>query len=73
MSVTVVVVAVIIVVVGVVAFLAGAVLGYGMRVREEQDAYRDERIRSALKHWHGHTSHKGHVIVSPDVEEGGAR
>lgn len=56
--------------VGVVAFISGAVVGYGMRVREEQDAYRDERIRSALKHWHGHVSHRGHTIVSPDVKKG---
>ena len=56
----------------VIAFFAGAVFGYGIRVREELDKYRDERIRSALKHWHGHTSHKGYTIVSPDVKEGGA-
>lgn len=59
--------------VGVVAFFAGVVVGYGMRVREEQDAYRDERIRSALKHWHGHTTHKGCTIFSPDVVEGGIK
>ena len=59
--------------VGVVAFLAGGVFGYGMRVREEQDAYRDERIRSALKHWHGRTSHRGCTIFSPDVKEGGVK
>ena len=57
----------------VVAFLAGVVYGYGIRVREEQDAYRDERIRSALKHWHGHTTHKGCTIFSPDVVEGGIK
>lgn len=51
-----------------VAFLAGAVFGYGIRVREEQAAY--ERIRSALMPWHGHTSHKGHTIFSQDVKEG---
>jgi hypothetical protein len=69
-------VAVIIVIIAfaiVVAFLAGGVYGYGIRVREEQDAYRDERIRSALKHWHGHTTHKGCTIFSPDVVEGGAK
>lgn len=59
--------------VGVVSFIAGAVVGYGMRAREEQEAYRDERIRSALKHWHGHTSHKGYTIFSPDVKEGGIK
>lgn len=59
--------------VGVVAFIAGAVVGYGMRVCEEQDAYRDERIRSALKHWHGRTSHKGCAIFSPDAKEGGIK
>lgn len=58
---------------GAVAFLAGVVFGYGMRVREELDAYRDERIRSALKHWHGHTTHKGCTIFSPDVVEGGIK
>lgn len=73
MSVAVIIVAVIIAIATVVAFLAGAVCGYGMRVREEQDAYRDERIRSALKHWHGHTSHKGCTIFSPDVKEGGIK
>ena len=59
--------------VGVVAFIAGGVFGYGIRVSEEQAAYRDERIRSALKHWHGHTSHKGCTIFSPDVREGGIK
>lgn len=59
--------------VGVVSFITGAVVGYGMRVHEEQDAYRDERIRSALKHWHGHTTHKGYTIFSPDVVEGGIK
>lgn len=62
----------------VVAFLAGAVFGYGTRVSHEQDTYRDERIKSArderiksaLKHWHGHTSHRGYTIFSPDVKEG---
>jgi len=55
----------------VIAFFAGAVIGYGIRVREERDRYRDERIRSVLKHWHGRTSHRGYTFVSPDVEEGG--
>lgn len=73
MSVAVIIAIVIALIASVVAFLAGAVLGYGMRVREEQDAYRDERIRSALKHWHGHTTHKGCTIFSPDVKEGGIR
>jgi hypothetical protein len=72
-SVAVIIVAVIIAIAIFVAFLAGAVFGYGMRVREEQDAYRDERIRSALKHWHGHTTHKGCTIFSPDVVEGGIK
>ena len=58
---------------GVVAFIAGVVFGYGMRVREEQDAYRDERIRSALKLRHGHTSHRRCTIFSPDVVEGGIK
>ena len=57
----------------VVAFLVGAVWGYGIRVREEQSAYRAERIRSAPKHWHGHTSHRGCTIFSPDVVEGGIK
>ena len=59
--------------VGVVAFIVGSVFGYETRVREEQDAYRDERIRSALKHQYGHTSHKGCTIFSPDVKEGGIK
>lgn len=59
--------------VGTVAFVAGAVFGYGTRVREEHDAYKDKRIRPALKHWHGHTSHKGCTIFSPDVVEGGIK
>ena len=71
MSVAVIIVAVLIA--SAIAFLAGGVWGYGLRVREEQAAYRDERIRSALKHWHGHTSHRGHTIFSPDVVEGGIR
>ena len=73
MIVPVIIIIVIIIIAAVVAFLAGGVFGYGARVREEQDAYRDERIRSALKHWHGHTSHRGHTIFSPDVREGGIR
>lgn len=73
MSVAVIIVVVIIAIATVVAFLAGAVLGYGMRVRTEQDAYMDERIRNALKHWHGHTSHKGYSIFSQDVKEGGVK
>lgn len=73
MSVAVIIIAIILAVAIVVAFLVGGIFGYGIRVREEQAAYRDERIRSALKHWHGHTSHKGCTIVSPDVEEGGAQ
>lgn len=59
--------------VGVVAFIAGGVFGYGIRVSEEKAVYRDERIRSALKHWHGHTSHKGYTIFSPEVREGGIK
>ena len=73
MSVAVSIVAVIIAIAIVAAFLAGGVFGYGIRVREEEAAYRDERIRSALKHWHGHTSHKGYTIFSPDVVEGGIK
>lgn len=71
MSVAVIIVAVIIAIAIVVAFLAGGVFGYGIRVREERAAYRNERIRSALKHWHGHTSHRGYTFFSPDVKEGG--
>lgn len=67
MSVDVIIVAAII---AIAAFFAGAIVGYGMRVREEQDAYRDERI---IKHWHGHTSHKGCTIFSPEVREGGIK
>ena len=53
------------------SFVVGYCLGYGARVREEQAAYRDARIRSALKHWHGHTTRRGHTILSPDVVECG--
>lgn len=67
------IVGVIIAIAIVVAFLAGGVFGYGIRVHEEETAYKDERIRAALKHWHGHTSHKGYTIFSPDVKEGGIR
>lgn len=73
MSVVITIVAVVVALAIVVAFLAGVVCGYDNRVREEQAAYRDERIRSALKHWHGHTSHKGYTIFSPDVVEGGIK
>jgi hypothetical protein len=55
----------------VVAFFVGYALGYGARIREEQAASRDERIRSALRHWHGCTTHRGHTIVSPDMPETG--
>lgn len=57
----------------VVAFLAGIVFGYGIRVHEEETAYKDECIRAALKRWHGHTTHKGYTILSPDIKEGGIR
>lgn len=57
----------------VVTFIVGAVVGYGVRAHEEQNTHKDERIGSALKHWHGHTSHKGCTIFSPDVVEGGIR
>lgn len=67
------IVSIVIVISIVLVFLAGCVYGYGARVREELDAYRDERIRSALKHWHGHTSHRGCTIFSPEVKEGGIR
>lgn len=73
MSADVVIIAVISAFAIIVAFLAGGVFGYGIRVREEQSAYRDERIRTALKHWHGHTSHRGCTIFSPDVVEGGVK
>lgn len=48
----------------VAAFFAGVVFGYGIRVREEQDA---------PKHYHGHTNHKRYTIFSPDVREGGIK
>ena len=53
------------------SFFVGYGFGYGARIREEQAAYRDKRIRSALRHWHGHTTRRGHTILSPDVVEGG--
>lgn len=58
----------------VVAFFVGYAWGYAARIHEERKAYRNERIRSALRHWHGYTSHRGHTIVSPDMlEPGGAK
>ena len=57
----------------VVTFFVGYAIGYGSRIREEQAASRNERIRSALRHWHGCTTRRGHTIVSPDVLEEEAR
>lgn len=73
MSATAIIIAVIIAVATVAVFLVGAAFGYGVRVREERDKYKEECIRSMLKHWHGHTTHRGCTIFSPYVKKGGIK
>lgn len=51
----------------IVVFYVGYALGYAARIHEEREAWKNERIRSALKHWHGYTTRRGHTIVAPDM------
>lgn len=64
MSVTAISVVAVIGIIALVAFYLGTVFGYGVRVSEEQNKY---------KNCHGHTSHKGCAIFSPYIKKGGIR
>lgn len=63
----------VIVVTVVAALVLGFKMGYNARQKEEHREGEQRRIGAMMAHWHGHTSHRGHTIVSPlhDVEETG--
>lgn len=55
----------------IVSLVIGFKMGYNARQEEERKECEQRRIGAMMAHWHGHTSHRGHTIVSPlhDAEE----
>lgn len=51
--------------IAVAALVLGFKMGYNARQEEERRECEQRRIGAAMEHWHGHTSHRGHTIVSP--------
>ena len=52
-------------------FVIGFRTGYNACQDDERKMAEQRRIGAVMEHWHGHTTHKGHTIVSPlrDKEE----
>ena len=53
------------IVLAIVIFVLGFKTGYNACEEAQRRDAEQRRIGACLEHWHGHTTHKGHTIVSP--------